>query len=102
MGAVHKDPLRPFRDAVDTAPVQDAAAFARATRNGVAQAILAAALAPDSAVSEPEHEPPEPEIRLLLGADLAESVSALYRGGDAWTSRAIELLEPLNDLAHVR
>lgn len=95
------DPLRPLRIAVDQAGESDRASFARAARNAVAQAILAAALAPDTVVAGPEHEPPAEEMRDLLGPDLGEALTALYRGGDDWTSRAIDLLEPLNELAHV-
>ena len=94
------DVLRPLRDAVDTAVASDRAAFARATRNAVAQAILAAALAPDAAAGRPEHEPPESEVRNLLGPDVGDALTELYRGGDDWTTRAIDLLEPLNALAH--
>ena len=94
------DVLRPLRDAVDAAVVSDRAAFARAARNAVAQAILAAALTPDAGVGRAEHEPPVTEVRDLLGPDLGDALTALYRGGDDWTSRAIDLLEPLNALAH--
>jgi hypothetical protein len=96
------DVLGPLRDAVDQVAERDRAAFARATRNAVAQAILAAALTPDSPVAEPDHEPPVDEVRELLGADLGDALTELYRGGDDWTSRAIDLLEPLNELAHSR
>ena len=96
------DVLRPLRDAVDAAAASDRAAFARAARNAVAQAILAAALVPDADAGQPEHEPPEAEVRDLLGPDVGEALTALYRGGDDWTSRAIDLLEPLNELAHAR
>jgi hypothetical protein len=94
------DALRPLRDAVDTAPARDRAGFARAARNAVAQAILAAALTPDAVAGQPEHEPPEAEVRELLGPDLGGALTALYRGGDDWTSRAIDLLGPLNAAAH--
>jgi hypothetical protein len=94
------DALRSLRDTVDTAPARDRAGFARAARNAVAQAILAAALAPDAVAGQPEHEPPEAEVRELLGPDLGGALTALYRGGDDWTSRAIDLLEPLNAAAH--
>jgi hypothetical protein len=94
------DALSSLRDTVDAAPSHDRAAFARAARNAVAQAILAAALAPDAMPGEPEHEPPVAEVRELLGRDLGEQLTALYRGGDDWTSRAIDLLEPLNVAAH--
>ena len=96
------DALRPLRDAVDQVAARDRAAFARATRNAVAQAILASAFAADSAVEQPDHEPPVDEVRALLGPDLGDALTALYRGGDDWTSRAIDLLEPLNELAHAR
>jgi hypothetical protein len=100
MGLVSSDALRPFRDAVDDAGATERADFARAARNAVARAILAAALLPDAPAEPPEHEPPEAEIRDLVGPDLGAELAALYRGGDDWTSRAIDLLEPLNDLAH--
>jgi hypothetical protein len=97
---VRSDVLRPLRDTVDTAPSLDRPTFARAARNAVAQAILTAALTPGAAPGHPEHEPPEAEVRELLGPDLGEALTALYRGGDDWTSRAIDLLEPLNVAAH--
>ena len=97
---VSTDALGPLRAAVDRAATTDRAAFARATRNAVAQAILAAALAPDSAAGQPDHEPPEAEVRNLLGPDVGDALTALYRGGGDWTTRAIDLLEPLNELAH--
>jgi hypothetical protein len=94
------DALRSLRDTVDSAPAHDRTTFARAARNAVAQAILTAALTPDAVAGLPEHEPPEAEVRELLGPDLGEALTALYRGGDDWTSRAIDLLEPLNAAAH--
>jgi hypothetical protein len=97
---VSTDVLRPLRDAVDSAVASDRVAFARAARNAVAQAILAAALASDAGAGQPEHEPPEAEVRELLGPELGDALTALYRGGDDWTSRAIDLLEPLNEVAH--
>jgi hypothetical protein len=99
---VSTDALRSLRATVDTAAASDRAAFARAARNAVAQAILAAALTPDLDAGRPEHEPPETEVRDLLGPEVGDALSALYRGGDDWTSRAIDLLEPLNELAHAR
>ena len=96
------DVLRPLRATVDAAVASDRAAFARAARNAVARAILAAALTPDAGAGQPEHEPPEVEVRDLLGPDVGDALTALYRGGDDWTSRAIDLLEPLNELAHTR
>jgi len=96
---VATDALRPFRDTIDSVSLAERASFARAARNAVARAILAASLAPEAAPPPPEHDPPEAEIRELVGADVASELAALYRGGDDWTSRAIDLLEPLNDLA---
>lgn len=97
---MNSNPLGALRDTVDRAVVTDRAAFARAARNAVAQAILAAALAPGEEPGRPLHEPPETEVRELLGPDLGDALTALYRGGDDWASRAIDLLEPLNDVAH--
>ena len=94
------DALRQFRETIDAAGAAEQAAFARAARNAVAGAILAAALTPDAAAGRAEREPPEAAIRELLGPDLGAEVAALYRGGEDWTSRAIDLLEPLNELAH--
>jgi hypothetical protein len=99
---VSSDLLRPLRDTVDATVTNDPAAYARAARNAVAQAILAAALAPDADPGRPEHEPPAAEVRELLGPDVGDALTELYRGGDDWTSRAIDLLEPLNELAHAR
>lgn len=96
------DALRPFRDAIDGVSLGERAAFARTARNAVAKAIMAAALAPDAAVAPPDREPPEAEMAALLGADVGAELAALYRGGDGWTSRAIDLLEPLNELAHAQ
>jgi hypothetical protein len=96
---VSTDALRSLRTAVDSAASSDRAAFARAARNAVAQTILAAALAPETTAGRPEHEPPEAEVRELLGPELGGALTALYRGGDDWTSRAIDLLEPLNEVA---
>ena len=97
---MNDDALQPFRDTIDGLGTSGRAAFARAARNAVAGAILTASLATDAGRSRPEHEPPEAEIRELLGADLGDALAALYRGGEGWTSRAIDLLEPLNALAH--
>jgi hypothetical protein len=101
---VANDALRPFRDTIDGASLAERASFARAARNAVAQAILATALAPEATavVDKPEHEPPEAEIRALLGANLGRELAALYRGGDDWASRAIDLLAPLNEVARPR
>ena len=100
--SVQSDVLRPLRDTVDAAVASDRAGFARAARNAVAQAILTAALTPGADPGRPEHEPPAQEVRDLLGPDVGDALTELYRGGDDWTSRAIDLLEPLNALAHAR
>jgi hypothetical protein len=97
---VSTDALHSLRATVDAAAASDRAAFARAARNAVAQAILTAALAPDATAGHPDHEPPAAEVRDLLGPDVGDALTKLYRGGDDWTSRAIDLLEPLNALAH--
>jgi len=94
------DALRPFRDAIDGASLDERAAFARTARNAVARAILAASLAADETTTAPEREPPEADVESLLGPDLGAELAALYRGGQGWPSRAIDLLAPLNELAH--
>ena len=98
---MHDDALQPFRDTVDGVGACGRASFARAARNAVASAIITASLAPEAGSSRPEHEPPEAEIMELLGADRGGALTALYRGGEGWTGRAIDLLEPLNALARV-
>ena len=72
--------------------------FARRACNAVAQAVLAAALAPDAAVGSPGHPAPAEEVRALVGEELAAELVALYDGGADWTSRAIDVLEPLHAL----
>ena len=84
------------REAIDTAGAGDPAAFARATRNAVAKAILAAAFEP-VAPAPPAHDPP-PQMFDLVGPDLAGELAALYRGGEDWTTHAIDVLEPLHEL----
>jgi hypothetical protein len=86
------------RKAIDAAGESDRAEFARATRNAIAQAILASAFAPLSP-GPPEHEPSEADLRRLIGPDLAADLTALYWGGADWTSRAIDVLEPLHERA---
>jgi hypothetical protein len=86
-----------LRETIDSADASDRAGFARATRNAVAKTIVAAAFEP--VVPEaPAHDPP-PQMFDLLGPELADEVAALYRGGDDWTTHAIDVLEPLNELA---
>ncbi|MFL5954495.1 MAG: hypothetical protein ACJ76I_10350 [Gaiellaceae bacterium] len=86
-----------LRETIDSAEASDRAGFARATRNAVAKTILAAAF--ERVVPEaPAHDPP-PQIFDLLGPNLAGEVAAIYRGEDGWTTHAIDVLEPLNELA---
>jgi hypothetical protein len=101
---VATDALRPFRETIDAASLEGRASFARAARNAVAQTILAAALAADTAETAvpPEHEPRQAEITALLGPHLGAELVALYRCGDDWASRAIDLLAPLNEAARAR
>jgi hypothetical protein len=88
-----------FRAAVDAAPTVDAPTFARRTRNAIAQAVLAAAFSPaEEEVGSPEHRPPAAEVSALVGDELARDLLALYDGGEGWTSRAIDVLEPLHTL----
>jgi hypothetical protein len=86
------------REAIDGAAYAERAEFARATRNAIAQAILAAAFAPLSP-GPPEHEPSEADLRRLVGPELAVALTDLYRGDGDWTSRAIDVLEPLHEQA---
>ena len=86
-----------LRATIDAADASDRAAFARAARNAIAKTILAAAFEP-VVPAPPAHDPPA-QMFDLLGPDLADEVAALYRGGDDWTTHAIDVLEPLNDLA---
>jgi hypothetical protein len=83
------------REAIDGAAVSERAEFARATRNAIAQAIVASAFAP-LRPRPPEHEPPEEDLRRLVGPELAASLTKLYRGRGDWTSQAIDVLEPLH------
>src|SRR2546430_7391613 len=99
MRVVAADALTPFRDAIDAAGASDRATFARRARNAVAQAVLAAALAPEATVAVPAHPAPADDVRALVGDDLAAELVALYDGGADWTSRAIDLLEPLHALS---
>ena len=81
------------------APDTDAATFARNTRNAVARAVLAAAFAPDGDVGAPAEPAPARAVRAQVGPELADELLALYEGGPDWTSRAIDLLRPLHELA---
>jgi hypothetical protein len=83
------------REAIDKAGDSEPAEFARTTRNAIAQAIVASAFAP-LRPRPPEHEPPEADLRRLVGPELAAALTELYRGSGDWTSRAIDVLEPLH------
>lgn len=86
------------RDTIDAASKTDGAEFARSTRNAIARAILASSLAP-LRPTPAEHEPPQADLSRLVGPDLAAALTAIYRGGADWTSRAIDVLEPLHERA---
>jgi hypothetical protein len=87
-----------LRAAIDEAPHTDAPTLARTTRNAIAQAVLAAALAGESP-PPPEREPPLAELRARLGPQLAEELATVYAGGSDWTTHAIDALGPLHQLA---
>lgn len=99
MRHVSTDPLRPLRNAVDGADERDPAAFARAARNAVAQAILAASFMPGEPSLHASSEAHEARARAMLGPDVGGELAALLRGDGDWTSRAIDLLEPLHRVA---
>lgn len=87
-----------MREAIDACAETDRAVFARRTRNALAAAILAESLT--HAAPEPaDHAPPLDELRGRVGDDLGDSLAAIYEGGEDWTSRAIDALEPLHAIA---
>jgi len=88
--------LQAIREAIDTCAESDTATFARQTRNAIARAIVAEAMAHEAPAAA-EHPPPD--LRPVVGPELADTLAALYAGGDDWTSRAIDALEPLHALA---
>ncbi|HVU79599.1 MAG TPA: hypothetical protein VHC67_18645 [Gaiellaceae bacterium] len=90
--------LEAVRDAIDTCPESETAAFARRTRNALANAILASALARE-APEPPAHGAPVAELRRCVGDELGELLAEIYEGGEDWTSRAIDALPPLHALA---
>ena len=98
MRPVTADALAPFRAALDAAGESDRATFARRARNAAARAVVAASLA-DAAVSAPDHAAPADVVRAHAGAALGDELLALYEGGPDWTSKAIDVLEPLHALA---
>jgi hypothetical protein len=85
------------RDVIDACGSLEPAVFARRTRNALAEAILAEAIAPAEPPA-PAHSPPL-ELRDRVGVDLGDQLAAVYAGGSDWTSHAIDALEPLNELA---
>jgi hypothetical protein len=90
--------LAAVREAIDTCSDCEPSVFARRTRNAIAAAILAEALAHDEPEPAP-HAPPVAELRDRIGEDLSELLAAVYEGGADWTSRAIDALEPLHAIA---
>jgi hypothetical protein len=90
--------LEAVREAIDACGETDRAAFARRTRNALAAAILAESLAHDVPAA-PDHEPPVAELHSRVGDDLGDALAAIYEGRGDWTSRAIDALEPLHELA---
>ena len=87
--------LERVRRALDDAPVADTATLARATRNAIAQAVLAEAFSHEAPVPA---EPPLTWLRQRFGPELAEELAAVYAGGPDWTTHAIDVLEPLHAL----
>jgi hypothetical protein len=86
-----------IRAAIDSAPGADAATAARQIRNAVARAVVEAGVSHEQP-TPPEHSPPVVELRERVGPELAEELVTIYAGGPGWTSRAIDVLEPLHAL----
>jgi hypothetical protein len=89
--------LAAVRAALDAAPSADTVTLARRTRNALAQAVLAEALAHEPPAPA-EHLPPLEALRDHLGPELAADLAAVYAGGPDWTAHAIDALEPLHEL----
>jgi hypothetical protein len=87
-----------IRAAIDSAPAADPATAARQIRNAVARAVVEAGLSNEPS-APPEHPPPVVELRERVGPELADELVTIYAGGPGWTSRAIDVLEPLHALA---
>ncbi len=87
-----------LRAAIESAAELDAASFARRTRNAIAQAVVAAAIAAEERLAPPEREPPLDELSGRVGPKLAAELAAVYDGEAGWTSHAIDALEPLHAL----
>jgi hypothetical protein len=90
--------LEAIRAAIDEAPRLEPGALARRTRNAIARCVVAAALS-SPAPGPPDRDPPAAELRERLGDELADRLLAVYAGGDDWLTQAIDLLEPLHDIA---
>jgi hypothetical protein len=90
--------LEAVRDAIDTCPESETAAFARRTRNALANAILASALTHENP-PPPPHAAPVDDLRRCVGDELGDLLAEIYAGGEDWTSRAIDALPPLHALA---
>lgn len=99
MRPVGADVLSPFRAEIDAAGATDRATFARRIRNAVARAVVEGSLAPSAVVPAPPHAPPAAEVCALVGDELGAALVALYDGGEEWTTRAIDVLEPLHALS---
>jgi putative heme iron utilization protein len=91
--------LDAVRETIDATLDDDAAVFARRTRNALAQAILAEAMTHRDE-RPPERAAPRERLRERAGADLGDALAEIYAGTGDWTSRAIDALEPLNAMAH--
>lgn len=89
--------LEAVREAIDECAGTDPAVFARRTRNALAAAILAESLSHTSPLP-PAHAAPADDLRSTVGDELSATLTAIYEGGDDWTSRAIDALEPLHAL----
>jgi hypothetical protein len=88
-----------LRSAIESAAELEAAAFARRTRNAIAQAVVAAALTAEETLAPAEQHAPIEELRGRVGPDLAAALAAVYDGRAGWTGYAIDALQPLHELA---
>lgn len=88
-----------LRAAIESASELEPAAFARRTRNAIAQAVIAAAAGAAETLAPPDRCAPVEELLELLDPELATLLAAVYDGGAAWKSHAIDALEPLHALA---
>jgi hypothetical protein len=86
--------LDAVRDAIDSCGETETAVFARRTRNAIAMAIVAR-----GPVEPPTRTPPVEQLAEKVGDDLGHILTEVYEGGPDWTSRAIDALEPLHELA---